>query len=610
MDIKKRRIIGLIVVIGFVGLGLNFMPEKKADVKVKKADIERKIANVEAFGRLYGYVRYFHPSDEAASLDWNRFGIYGAGKEAATDKELQAVLEELFLPIAPSLSLYRDGEKPPKHGFKKTDTVIAWQHHGPPGMNGTLYKSKRVKAAIANGAYGFEEGFLFANYPKVEEKYSGKLGKSLHFSLPLTLYTENGKTLGTTKESWKSFEKLKAELEKLNPGLTSENENFRYAGVISAWNMLEHFYPVSELLVPFYPPVEENALHLDRQLAISLKAVSDTKGINEYLNVLSSLMEKTGDVQATYSFLNFSKDSRRMPLSLEIVEDKVVVTETSLSADLKRGDVLQVINGVDASKFIHSLSETIPGPPHFKKWRALDAILDLDQAEVTYRRNGEYKTVQLVSHDYGMFAGMTRRTTFDELGDGVYYLTLSSDAREPFENKLEDLVKAKAIIFDMRSAAYDDAFFEEIIGHLTEQRVDGPWNRIMQVIYPHRKNVTFAEKREDILPVQPALKGKAIFLASPETIGRPEQYLSYIKDHQLGTIVGQPTAGAFGDYQIYQITESLRGTMTASDTLNAARVSMLSSGGHPDVKVTRTLEGVRKGKDEFLQKALEVIDAD
>lgn len=601
--------IGFIVVLALVMAGIYFMPEKQAEVKVKKTSVDRTIANVEAFGRLYGYVRYFHPSDEAASLDWNRFGIYGVGvvKTAQNEKELKTALEELFLPIAPTLSLYLVDEKPSKNSVKKTDAVIAWQHHGPPGMYGSLYKSKRVAASIVNGAYAFEEGSLFADYPQLDEKFYGKLGKSLRFSLPLILYTDNGQTLGTTKNSWKAYEYLKMELKAMDTGLTSENDNFRYAGVISAWNMLEHFYPAPDLIVPFYPSVEEKALHLDGQLAVSLKKASDAKGLYEYVNVLSRLMEKTGDVQASYSFLNLTKDTRRMQFSLDFVEDNVVVTEASLSPILKLGDVLQRINGVDVNKYIDSLSETIPGPPHFKKWRALDAILDLDQIEVSYSRNGEEDTVKLVSDNYGVFSGLTWKDPYKNLGNGVYYLNLTTDAREPFHNNLNELVNARGVIFDMRSPSYDDAFFEEIIGHLTGAEIVGPGKRTMQVVYPHRENVTFVEKQENIQPITPTFKGKAIFLVSPETIGQPELYLSYIKDHQLGTIVGQPTAGAFGDYQIYQIAESLRGTMTASDTLNANRISIMSIGIQPDVLVERTLEGVAKGKDETLEKAIEVL---
>ena len=38
------------------------------------------IPALEAFARLYGCVRYFHPGDEAAALDWDRFAVLGAGR--------------------------------------------------------------------------------------------------------------------------------------------------------------------------------------------------------------------------------------------------------------------------------------------------------------------------------------------------------------------------------------------------------------------------------------------------------------------------------------------------------------------------------------------------
>jgi len=37
----------------------------------------QRIANLRAFARLYGVVRWFHPSDAAAAVDWDRFAIDG-----------------------------------------------------------------------------------------------------------------------------------------------------------------------------------------------------------------------------------------------------------------------------------------------------------------------------------------------------------------------------------------------------------------------------------------------------------------------------------------------------------------------------------------------------
>ena len=46
----------------------------------------RALENLVAFTRLLGYVRYFHPSSEAARTDWNEFSISGVrAVESATN---------------------------------------------------------------------------------------------------------------------------------------------------------------------------------------------------------------------------------------------------------------------------------------------------------------------------------------------------------------------------------------------------------------------------------------------------------------------------------------------------------------------------------------------
>src|SRR5262245_58716096 len=51
---------------------------------------DRNLDNLIAFAKLYGYVRYFHPSDEAAATKWESFLIDGisAVEAAQTAEEL------------------------------------------------------------------------------------------------------------------------------------------------------------------------------------------------------------------------------------------------------------------------------------------------------------------------------------------------------------------------------------------------------------------------------------------------------------------------------------------------------------------------------------------
>ena len=58
----------------------------------------QSLQNIEAFARMYGLVRRFHPSDEAQRVDWNRFALYGVERVAACEstEELERELERLF----------------------------------------------------------------------------------------------------------------------------------------------------------------------------------------------------------------------------------------------------------------------------------------------------------------------------------------------------------------------------------------------------------------------------------------------------------------------------------------------------------------------------------
>lgn len=95
----------------------------------------QEILNLRAFTKLYGYVRYFHPSDEAMRLPWDKFAMYGVEKvkNARNSSELLVRLQELFLPIAPTLQIYKQGAKPlartllPEIASWKH---VAWQHKG------------------------------------------------------------------------------------------------------------------------------------------------------------------------------------------------------------------------------------------------------------------------------------------------------------------------------------------------------------------------------------------------------------------------------------------------------------------------------------------------
>jgi C-terminal processing protease CtpA/Prc len=111
----------------------------------------REIINLRALARLYGYVRWFHPSDEAQEIDWDRFAVYAVARirSAEDNADLEERLRELFLPLAPTLLLYDSSRTPPdrveaKEGDPPELSVVAWQHLGVGLGNPGPYRSIRL----------------------------------------------------------------------------------------------------------------------------------------------------------------------------------------------------------------------------------------------------------------------------------------------------------------------------------------------------------------------------------------------------------------------------------------------------------------------------------
>ena len=68
----------------------------------------RGLDNLAAFTRLLGYVRFFHPSDQAAAADWQKLALAGVqiAEKPQSPAELARALEDFFRPVAPTVRVY------------------------------------------------------------------------------------------------------------------------------------------------------------------------------------------------------------------------------------------------------------------------------------------------------------------------------------------------------------------------------------------------------------------------------------------------------------------------------------------------------------------------
>ncbi len=109
--------------------------------------------NLTAFARLFGYVRYFHPSDEAQRISWPMLATKGSREMLAvpTDAELVRTLNDLFQPLGPTIRVFPTSQpvafdpaalRPP--GAAQASRVVSWQHQGIYTGQGKAYHGVRL----------------------------------------------------------------------------------------------------------------------------------------------------------------------------------------------------------------------------------------------------------------------------------------------------------------------------------------------------------------------------------------------------------------------------------------------------------------------------------
>ena len=209
----------------------------------------------------------------------------------------------------------------------------------------------------------------------------------------------------------------------------------------------------------------------------------------------------------------------------------------------------------------------------------------------------------LSAADLYMEPAMQQKT--GKIKEGVYYVDINSTPMDTINSLMPELEKAVAIIFDLRGYPMKN---HQVINHLLKTEESDKWMFIPRIIYPDYEHVTFDSLGWDMKPIAPQLKGKIIFITYGGAISYAESFMGYIKDRHLAIIVGQPTAGTNGNVNLIRLPGQYYISWTGMLVKNHDGSKHHLRGIVPDVIVTRTIRGIKEGRDEMLEKAIELAE--
>lgn len=544
----------------------------------------QQIKNLVAFSKSYGYIRYFHPSIESGIINWDNFllagipGIVGC----KNNDELKKSLTQLFRPVSDRVSFF--SYKPAKNegqNYQPTDTLSFYQYRGikTSDVSYLLFKDYQVK--ISNNS--FIDSSLFNSIPNYRENYCEQLVSGLFISFPLVRKYDPHKRVNDN-----FYQPISND-----PDLPVTKEQIKILGdIIAFWNIVQHFYPYHA----------ESGMNWEQTLeSVVGRALNDPKG-NHPEKYIFMLGKETKD--GHFRVTNHFRQGFYLPFDVRILNSIPVITESYDTTLFKKGDVLQTINQKPVAFLIDSLKSYISGSDESVNYRTGNSIPwneSSDESKVELLRGTKVISI-IVKRAY-----FERKPKSKFLDKGIYYCNLA-DQNCNMDTLIGIAGNTDAIILDWRNGSGIRLLVHKLFQHMTDDTLKAPFRFMTpEIVYPDHRFETYYEPKQSIPPLKPGIKTKIVILSSPSNMSYQESIIKDAQRNNLATIVGETTAGASGSINYSTLPSGLEVGWTGMKVINPDGSQHHLKGIKPNIPVTPTLVGLKAGKDEVLDKALEYL---
>lgn len=346
---------------------------------------------------------------------------------------------------------------------------------------------------------------------------------------------------------------------------------------------------------------------------------------NDELEYELAAIELIGDIQDTHANLwgggdkiNKWKGAYFPPVHVRFIEDQLVVTdyynpELKDEVGLEIGDVITNVKGKSIDKIIEEKSKYYPASNIPTRLRDMSGDIlrsDSDEVEITFKRdiNGKDISKKLTlyprdSLDIYHWFRQSNDLCYKMLEDDIGYITLQTieDADIPvIKEKFKD---TKGIIIDIRN--YPSTFVPFQLGPFFMSSSTA-FVKFTKGNIKNPGEFTFTEELE--IPSEGnAYKGKLVVLVNELSQSQAEYTAMAFRAGDNTTIIGSTTAGADGNVSTIMLPGGLRTMISGIGVYYPNGEETQRVGIVPDIEVKPTIAGIKAGKDELLEKAIQII---
>ncbi|WP_417359659.1 S41 family peptidase [Galbibacter sp.] len=525
---------------------------------------EKDIRNLELLGRVWGFLKYHHPEIAQGNYNW--------------DYELFRVLPNYF---------------ETKNDNERDNFIINWIN-----LLGEIKKCKKCKPTAENA-------FLKPDLTWIEKQNEDLKNK--------LLYVYNNRSQGKHYYIGMTANVGNPEFKNENPysNMPYPDDGFRLLSLYRYWNMINYFFPYKHLMD------EDWNKKLSEYIPLFINAKDELEYELAAIQIIGDIQDTHANLWGGADKIDEWKGVNYAPVHVRFIENQLVVTdyynqELKNEVGLKIGDIITEINGMPIQEIVKEKLRYYPASNLPTRLRDISADLlrsnsdRIDIVFVTGNSNHQKNTLKLYPKDsLGIYRWYRKsdNKSFKMLDNNIGYVTLQTIKEEDIPKIKSEFKDTKGIIIDIRN--YPSTFVPFSLGSYFVSS-STPFVKFTNGNVDNPGEFTFTSNIE--IPSQgKTYNGKLVVLVNELSQSQAEYTSMAFRAGDNTTIIGSTTAGADGNVSAIRLPGGLR-TMISGIGVNypngegTQRVGIV-----PDIEVQPTIEGIKQGKDELLEKAIEII---
>jgi C-terminal processing protease CtpA/Prc len=373
----------------------------------------------------------------------------------------------------------------------------------------------------------------------------------------------------------------------------------RLLALARLWSVIRYFFPYHDLMERSW----------DSLAAEAIPAFETAETWRDYVFAIARLGAHLRDGHVNVG--RFWEELGASPaIEVKPVEGRPVVTHAGGLAGVEAGDVILAVDGEDPAVRLRKFQElqSHATPQAAALWACRHLLAGREpRVRVRLLKADGRETESVLDRTVPVVPRRPRQgPVYRLLPEGFGYIDLTRLENGEATRALDLVSAAPGLILDLRG--YPTQAHAEVAARLTERRVA---RAIVELTEWRGPDPAEARRhrywQQGWLGNRPPYRGKVAVLIDADAASAAEHACLYFDTAARATFIGSPTAGTNGDVTNTVLPGNIEFAFTGLAVRHADGRQLQRVGVQPHVRAEPTIAGIRAGRDEVLERAVEYL---